>query len=80
MHFDGTLIRQRVGPMTLFEVRCAACACDTGAARGQRGGRPSFQLLMPVQGEFHTGPVPTCPPPQWARVPSASSTVPNPTS
>jgi AraC family transcriptional regulator, positive regulator of tynA and feaB len=52
MHFDGTLIRQRVGPMTLFEVRCASVRLRHGRARGQRGGRPSFQLLMPVQGEF----------------------------
>jgi AraC-like DNA-binding protein len=52
MHFDGTLIRQRVGPLTLFEVRCGSLRLRHGRARGTRGGRPSFQLLMPVQGEF----------------------------
>ncbi len=52
LHFDGTLIRQRVGPMTLFEVRCASVRVSHQRRRAVRSTRPSFQVLMPVQSEF----------------------------
>jgi AraC-like DNA-binding protein len=50
LRFDGTLIRQRVGALTLFEVRCASVRVRH--QRSLAGRRPSFQLLMPVQSEF----------------------------
>jgi AraC-like DNA-binding protein len=52
LHFDGTLIRQRVGPMTLFEVRCASVRVSHHRRLAARSARPSFQVLMPVQSEF----------------------------
>jgi AraC-like DNA-binding protein len=52
LHFDGTLTRQRLGPMTLFEVCCASVRVSHQRRRAVRGTRPSFQVLMPVQGEF----------------------------
>jgi AraC-like DNA-binding protein len=52
LHFDGTLIRQRLGPMTVFEVRCASVRVSHRLRRAARNTRPSFQVLMPVQGEF----------------------------
>ncbi len=51
LHFDGTLLRQRLGPMTVFEVRCASVRVSHQLRRAART-RPSFQVLMPVQGEF----------------------------
>ena len=52
MHFDGTLLRQRVGPVTVFEVRCAGVRVKHQRLPTLRRRRPSFQLLMPVQSEF----------------------------
>jgi AraC-like DNA-binding protein len=52
MHFDGTLLRQRVGPVTVFEVRCAGVRVKHQRLPTVRRRRPSFQLLMPVQSEF----------------------------
>jgi AraC-like DNA-binding protein len=52
LHFDGTLIRQRVGALTLFEVRCASVRVRHQRSITARGRRPSFQLLMPLQSEF----------------------------
>ena len=52
LHFDGTLIRQRVGPVTLFEVRCASVRVSHESGRQAVRRRPSFQVLMPVQSEF----------------------------
>lgn len=52
LHFDGTLTRQRVGPVTLFEVRCASVRVSHESRRTELRRRPSFQVLMPVQSEF----------------------------
>ncbi len=52
LHFDGTLTRRRVGPMTLFEVSCASGRVSHQRRRSVRTTRPSFQVQMPVQGEF----------------------------
>jgi AraC-like DNA-binding protein len=52
LHFDGTFMRQRVGPLTVFEVRCASVRVSHQQRRAKRSARPSFQVLMPVQGEF----------------------------
>ena len=52
LHFDGTLTRRRVGPMTLFEVSCASVRVSHQRRRSVRTTRPSFQVQMPVQGEF----------------------------
>jgi AraC-like DNA-binding protein len=52
LHFDGTLTRRRVGPMTVFEVRCASVRVSHQLRRAARTTRPSFQVLMPVEGEF----------------------------
>jgi AraC-like DNA-binding protein len=52
LHFDGTLTRQRVGPVTLFEVRCASVRVSHETPRTELRRRPSFQVLMPVQSEF----------------------------
>jgi AraC-like DNA-binding protein len=52
LHFDGTLTRQRVGPLTVFEVRCASVRVSHETRRTGQRRRPSFQVLMPVQGEF----------------------------
>jgi AraC-like DNA-binding protein len=52
LHFDGTLLRQRLGPMTVFEVRCASVRVSHERRRAVRSARPSIQVLMPVQGEF----------------------------
>lgn len=52
LHFDGTLIRQRVGCLTLFEVRCAGVRVSHQRAISTRNKRPSYQLLMPLQSEF----------------------------
>lgn len=51
MHFDGTLVRQRMGSITLFEIRCAGVRLRHRRSQ-RRGGRPTFQVLMPVQSEF----------------------------
>jgi AraC-like DNA-binding protein len=51
-HFDGTLIRRRVGPITLFEVHCAGVHIRHRGETAGRRGMPSFQLLMPVHNEF----------------------------
>src|SRR5689334_2539028 len=51
LRFDGTLIRQRVGALTLFEVRCASVKVRHQRSLAARR-RPSFQLLMPLQSEF----------------------------
>jgi AraC-like DNA-binding protein len=52
LRFDGTLLRQRLGPMTVFEVRCDSVRVSHQIRRAVRSTRPSFQVLMPVQGEF----------------------------
>ncbi len=52
LHFDGTFIRQRVGAITLFEVRCASVRVRHQRSLTVRTHRPSFQLLMPLQSEF----------------------------
>lgn len=52
LRFDGTLIRQRVGPITLFEVRCAGIQARHRGEGAVRNGSPSYQLLMPLQSEF----------------------------
>lgn len=52
LHFDGTLTRQRVGPVTLFEVRCASVRVSHESRRPEQKRRPTFQVLMPVQSEF----------------------------
>lgn len=52
LHFDGTLIRQRLGPLTLFEIHCAGVRLRHGTTVAHRGARPSFQILMPLQGGF----------------------------
>jgi AraC-like DNA-binding protein len=51
LRFDGTLIRQRVGPLTVFEVRCASVRVRHQRTTA-RSGRATFQLLMPMQSEF----------------------------
>jgi AraC-like DNA-binding protein len=52
LHFDGMMTRRRVGPMTLFEVSCASVRVSHERRRAARTTRPSFQVLMPVQGDF----------------------------
>lgn len=52
MRFDGRLVRQRMGPLTLFEVRCASVRMRHRRESAARRRRPSFQVLMPVQSEF----------------------------
>jgi AraC family transcriptional activator of tynA and feaB len=57
-HFDGTLIRQRVGPLTLFEVRCASVSVRHQRTLAARNSHPTFQVLMPLESEFtltHSG-------------------------
>jgi len=51
LRFDGTLIRQRIGALTLFEIRCASVKVRYQQSLPARR-RPSFQLLMPLQSEF----------------------------
>jgi len=52
LKFNGTLLRQRLGPMTVFEVRCESVRVCHQIRRATRNTRPSFQVLMPAQGEF----------------------------
>jgi AraC-like DNA-binding protein len=52
LHFDGKMIRQRVGPLTLFEVCCASVRVRHSRTVATRSGRPSFQLLMPLHSDF----------------------------
>jgi AraC-like DNA-binding protein len=52
LHFDGTLFRQRVGRLTLFEIRCSGVRVRHADARPERSDSSSFQLLMPVQSQF----------------------------
>ena len=52
LHFDGTLIRQRVGRLTLFGISCASIRVRHTRLQAGRSRSPSFQLLMPVQGDF----------------------------
>jgi AraC-like DNA-binding protein len=52
LNFNGTLLRQRLGPMTVFEVRCESVRVSHQIRRATRITRPSFQVLMPAQGEF----------------------------
>jgi AraC family transcriptional regulator, positive regulator of tynA and feaB len=50
--FDGRLIRQRLGSLTLFEVHCASVRISHRRAQLARLKRPCFQVLMPTQSEF----------------------------
>jgi len=52
LNFDGTLLRQRLGPITVFEVRCESVRVSHQTRRATCATRPSFQVLMPAQGEF----------------------------
>ncbi|MEO8306622.1 MAG: AraC family transcriptional regulator [Pseudomonadota bacterium] len=52
MQFDGTLIRQRVGRLTLFEIRCSGVRVRYTQANVSGSKRSSYQVLMPIQGEF----------------------------
>jgi AraC-like DNA-binding protein len=52
LHFDGTLIRQRLGPLTLFEIHCAGVRLRHARTAARRMAHPSFQILMPLQGGF----------------------------
>ncbi len=51
LHFDGSLIRKRVGRVALFEIRCGSIRLQqlhtTAISRYS-----SYQVLMPLQGRF----------------------------
>jgi AraC family transcriptional activator of tynA and feaB len=51
-HFDGTLIRQRIGPLTMFEVRCTSVSVRHQRTLAARNSHPTFQVLMPLESEF----------------------------
>lgn len=52
LHFDGTLIRRRVGPLTLFGIHCAGVRLRNGTSVRRSAARRSYQLLMPLQAGF----------------------------
>lgn len=52
LRFDGTLIRQRIGRLTLFEISCGSVRVQHERRQISRTQRSSYQVLMPVQGEF----------------------------
>ena len=52
MRFDGTLIRQRVGRLTIFVIHCSSVRVRFTQAQVSESRRSSYQVFMPTQGEF----------------------------
>lgn len=51
LHFDGMLIRKRIGRLALFEIRCGSIRLQQ--VRNNPANRhASYQVLMPLQGRF----------------------------
>lgn len=51
LHFDGVLIRKRVGRLALFEIRCGSIRLRQ-AQTGAVSRYSSYQVLMPLHGRF----------------------------
>jgi len=50
--FDGTLIRQRIGRVTVFEIRCSSVRLQHARNYPVRPRAASFQVLLPLQEAF----------------------------
>lgn len=52
LRFDGTLTRQRIGRLTLFEIQCASVRVVHSSRDASPAREASYQLLMPLQSSF----------------------------
>ena len=50
--FDGTLIRQRIGRVTVFEIRCSSVRLQHARNYPVQPRAASFQVLLPLQEAF----------------------------
>ncbi|MET0292997.1 MAG: helix-turn-helix domain-containing protein [Steroidobacteraceae bacterium] len=51
LHFDGQMIRKRVGRLALFEIRCGSIRLQQ-TRKSTVSRSSSYQVLMPLQGRF----------------------------